>query len=81
MSAIYQYLGASESDIPMLWLAAPMTGLIVQPIIGLLQRPHLDAARTPAPVFPRRGDPRQPGARRDAQLVGALDGRRVALDP
>jgi len=34
MSAIYQYLGASESDIPLLWLAAPMTGLIVQPMIG-----------------------------------------------
>ncbi|HVU31966.1 MAG TPA: MFS transporter [Opitutaceae bacterium] len=34
MSAIYQYLGAKESDIPLLWLAAPVTGLIVQPIIG-----------------------------------------------
>ena len=34
MSAIYEYLGASEGDIPILWLAAPLTGLIVQPIIG-----------------------------------------------
>jgi maltose/moltooligosaccharide transporter len=34
MSAIYQYLGASESDLAILWLAAPVTGLIVQPIIG-----------------------------------------------
>ena len=34
MSAIYQYLGASEGEIPILWLAAPLTGLIVQPIIG-----------------------------------------------
>ncbi|MEM9159075.1 MAG: MFS transporter [Verrucomicrobiota bacterium] len=34
MSAIYQYLGAEESEIPLLWLAAPITGLIVQPIIG-----------------------------------------------
>lgn len=34
MSAIYQFLGASEGDIPILWLAAPLTGLIVQPIIG-----------------------------------------------
>src|SRR5512143_2802401 len=34
MSAIYQYLGADESDIPILWLAAPLTGLIVHPIIG-----------------------------------------------
>ena len=36
MSAIYQYLGAKESDIAVLWLAAPLTGLIVQPIIGYL---------------------------------------------
>src|SRR5882672_2210191 len=34
MSAIYRYLGAEESDIAFLWLAAPVTGLIVQPIIG-----------------------------------------------
>ena len=34
MSAIYQYLGAREDEIPILWLAAPLTGLIVQPIVG-----------------------------------------------
>jgi maltose/moltooligosaccharide transporter len=34
MSAIYEYLGARADQIPMLWLAAPLTGLIVQPIIG-----------------------------------------------
>ena len=34
MSAIYEYLGASESQLPLLWLAAPITGLIVQPIVG-----------------------------------------------
>ncbi len=34
MSAIYQYLGAKEEDIALLWLAAPLTGLIVQPIVG-----------------------------------------------
>lgn len=36
MSAIYEFLGASPEEIPGLWLAAPMTGLIVQPIIGYL---------------------------------------------
>ncbi len=36
MSAIYEYLGASPEQIPGLWLAAPMTGLIVQPIIGYM---------------------------------------------
>jgi len=36
MSAIYEYLGANAHEIPILWLAAPLTGLIVQPIIGHL---------------------------------------------
>lgn len=36
MSAIYEYLGASPEEIPLLWLAAPMTGLLVQPIIGYM---------------------------------------------
>jgi maltose/moltooligosaccharide transporter len=36
MSAIYEYLGAKPEQIPGLWLAAPMTGLLVQPIIGYL---------------------------------------------
>jgi maltose/moltooligosaccharide transporter len=36
MSAIYEYLGAHPEQIPLLWLAAPLTGLIVQPIVGHL---------------------------------------------
>ena len=36
MSLIYEKLGASPDQIPLLWLAAPMSGLIVQPIIGYL---------------------------------------------
>jgi maltose/moltooligosaccharide transporter len=35
-SAIYEYLGASPEQIPILWLAAPVSGLIVQPIIGYM---------------------------------------------
>jgi maltose/moltooligosaccharide transporter len=34
MSAIYEKLGANPDRLPMLWLAAPLTGLIIQPIIG-----------------------------------------------
>ena len=34
MSRIFQTLGAGKDDIPLLWIAAPLTGLIVQPIIG-----------------------------------------------
>ncbi len=36
MSAIYEFLGATPEQIPGLWLAAPMTGLLVQPIVGYL---------------------------------------------
>ncbi|HVU16232.1 MAG TPA: MFS transporter [Candidatus Didemnitutus sp.] len=36
MSPIYKYLGAADDQIARLWLAAPLTGLIVQPIIGAL---------------------------------------------
>ena len=36
VSRIFQTLGASMDEIPMLWIAAPLTGLIVQPIVGYL---------------------------------------------
>ncbi len=56
MSAIYEYLGAKPDQIPMLWLAAPLTGLIVQPIIGSM------SDRTWGPL----------GRRRPYFLVGAI---------
>lgn len=34
MSRIFQTLGASPEELPGLWIAAPLTGLLVQPIIG-----------------------------------------------
>src|SRR5882724_119857 len=34
VSRIFQTLGASVDAIPSLWIAAPLTGLLVQPIIG-----------------------------------------------
>ena len=36
MSAIYEYLGADAHQMPILWLAAPLTGLLVQPVVGHL---------------------------------------------
>lgn len=57
MSAIYEYLGAKESELPLLWLAAPLTGLIVQPIIGVM------SDRTWHPLL---------GRRRPYFLVGAI---------
>jgi len=34
MSAIYKYLGADDSRLAILWLAAPITGVLIQPLIG-----------------------------------------------
>src|ERR1700675_2303933 len=48
MSPIYKYLGARDDQIPLLWLAAPLTGFIVQPIIGAMRD------RTWAPLGRRR---------------------------
>lgn len=36
MSAIYEMLGAKESELALLWIAAPLTGLLVHPIIGYM---------------------------------------------
>ena len=57
MSAIYKYLGAEESEIPMLWLAGPVTGLLVQPIVGAI------SDGTWSPKF---------GRRKPFFLIGAL---------
>lgn len=57
MSAIYEFLGAKPEAIPGLWLAAPMTGLLVQPIIGYL------SDRTWHPKW---------GRRRPYFLIGAI---------
>jgi maltose/moltooligosaccharide transporter len=56
MSPIYEYLGAKPDELPILWLAAPLTGLIVQPIIGYM------SDRTWTPL----------GRRRPYFLVGAI---------
>ncbi|NIB39605.1 SLC45 family MFS transporter [Pseudomaricurvus alkylphenolicus] len=36
VSRIFQTLGAAIDDIPILWIAAPVTGLLVQPIVGYM---------------------------------------------
>ena len=56
MSPIYKYLGAADDQISRLWLAAPLTGFLVQPIIGAM------SDRTWGPL----------GRRRPYFLVGAI---------
>ncbi|MBB1162214.1 MFS transporter [Aquariibacter albus] len=36
MSPIYKFLGADEASLPLLWLAGPVTGLLVQPVVGAM---------------------------------------------
>src|SRR5687768_4885184 len=48
VSRIFQTLGAEIDSIPILWIAAPITGFLVQPIIG-----HL-SDRTWHPYWGRR---------------------------
>lgn len=47
-SRIFQTLGAEEQSLPILWLAAPVTGLLVQPIVGYY------SDRTWHPIWGRR---------------------------
>lgn len=51
MSPIYKYLGADEASLPLLWLAGPMTGLIVQPIIGAMSDRTLSPRGRRTPFF------------------------------
>lgn len=51
MSAIYKFLGAENHQIPLLWLAAPMTGLLVQPFIGYLSDRTWNAFGRRKPYF------------------------------
>jgi maltose/moltooligosaccharide transporter len=51
MSPIYKYLGAEEASLPLLWLAGPMTGLIVQPIIGAMSDKTLSPIGRRTPYF------------------------------
>ena len=53
MAPIYSYLGAKESELPLLLLAGPLTGLIVQPVIGAMSDRTLSrwGRRTPYFLF------------------------------
>lgn len=51
MSPIYRYLGADEASLPLLWLAGPMTGLLVQPVVGALSDRTLSPRGRRTPYF------------------------------
>ena len=51
MSPIYKYLGADEGSLPYLWLAGPMTGLLIQPIIGAMSDKTISKMGRRTPYF------------------------------
>ncbi len=51
MSPIYRYLGADEATLPFLYLAGPITGLIVQPIVGAMSDRTLSPRGRRTPYF------------------------------
>lgn len=51
MSPIYSYLGANPDMLPFLWLAGPMTGLLVQPVVGALSDKTLSRWGRRTPYF------------------------------
>ncbi len=51
MGPIYSYLGAHEADLPILQLAGPMTGLLIQPLVGALSDRTLSPWGRRAPYF------------------------------
>ncbi len=51
MTPIYSFLGAEPSQIPLLWLAGPVTGLVVQPLVGALSDKTVSRLGRRTPYF------------------------------
>ena len=95
MSPIYTYLGAKDEQLAKLWLAAPLTGLIIQPIIegderpdiwGKLgrRRPYFLVGAILSSLALLRSPPnlrKWPRSSIDAASARILHGGRVAVDP
>jgi maltose/moltooligosaccharide transporter len=67
-------------QIPILWLAAPLTGLIVQPIIGSMSDRTWNRIGRRRPYFPGGSDSQRALRCSSCRLRLALDGCRSALD-
>ena len=91
VSRIFQTLGASIDDLPILWVAAPLTGLLVQPIVGYYsdrtwnwlgrRRPYFLAGALLA-SFALVAMPRSPVLWMAAGLLWVLDASiNIAMEP
>lgn len=91
VSRIFQTLGAQLSDVPLLWIAGPLTGLIVQPLIGYMsdrtrgrlgrRRPYFLAGAV-CSALALIGMPQAPTLWFAAVLLWILDGSiNIAMEP
>ena len=80
MSAIYEYLGARADQIPILWLAAPLTGLLIQPLIGHASDHTWGRLGRRRPYFLAGAILSSLDASLHAKCIGIVDGRRHAVD-
>ena len=80
MSRIFQTLGAEKDALPLLWIAAPLTGLLVQPLVGYLSdrtwHPFLGRRR---PYFLDGRSPELDCALLRALLADAVDRSRLPV--
>src|SRR5256885_17061047 len=54
MSAVYERLGARSDQVPLVWLAAPPSGAVVQPIVRVLSGPSVGRVGRRRSHFPLR---------------------------
>ena len=91
MSRIFQSLGERLDDLAILWIAAPLTGLLVQPVIGYFsdrtwgrfgrRRPYFFAGAVLA-TLALVGMPNAPGLLAAAMLLWMLDASlNIAMEP
>lgn len=91
MSRIFQSLGESLDDLAILWIAAPLTGLIVQPVIGYYsdrtwghfgrRRPYFFAGALLA-TLSLFAMPNAPGLMAAAMLLWMLDASlNISMEP
>ncbi len=78
-SRIFQTLGADMDQVPGLWIAAPLTGLIVQPIVGYLSDRTWNRFGRRRPVLHGRRAVHHARLAGDAELAGAVGGGRDAV--
>jgi hypothetical protein len=80
VSRIFETLGAKVEDIPILWIAAPLTGLIVQPNSRTFQRQNVEQIWSSSALFYDRSHFHNASPLHYAQFAIFVGSCRNALD-